>query len=214
LSGTGSPSSGNITTMAYYNVGSPVNISTLATYTAVPTGVVSISGNVVTATGVGSTTITATYEGKTAPTTVTVNVSDCTPPCISADLSSFSLKIKEGSSWNEYLGGFSPNDYSYNVMTTKNASHFKFTVDAEWEGDATLYYNWYRGAQCGDSWLTGESGYSELPSTWRPITSGGTYPTNTSDRPVCNKGGNVLFIKVTNAGDTKIYKVYVDRPNP
>jgi hypothetical protein len=147
---------------------------------------------------------------------VTLNAEPCL--CISADLSSFSLEIQEGSSWNEYLGDvypFDPSTTVYNVMATKNASHFRFTVDAECEGETSLYYNWYRGISCTDDWLTGESGYSDPPSTWISITSGGTYPIDTSDRPVCNKGGNVLFIKVTNVGSSdKIYKVYVDRPNP
>ena len=133
--------------------------------------------------------------------------------CESADLSSFSLEIKEGGSWNEYLGDIYPfesGQKEYSVMTAKNASYFRFTVTAECESSSTLEYNWYRDLQCGDSWLTGESGYSDPPLTWIPITSGGTYPTDTSDRPVCKKGSNVLFIKVTNAGNTEIYKVYVE----
>ena len=141
---------------------------------------------------------------------VTLNAEPCL--CISADLSIFSLEIKEGSTWNEYLGAFDPDTIEYSVVTEGNASHFRFTATAECADDATLKYNWYRGAQCGDSWLTGESGYSDPPSTWISITSGGTYPIDTSDRPVCNKGGNVLFVKVTNGLDEKIYKVYVDRP--
>jgi hypothetical protein len=132
--------------------------------------------------------------------------------CLSADLSIFSLEIKEGSTWYEYLGAFDPDITEYYVITEGNASHFRFTATAECVDDAVLEYNWYRGLQCGDSWLTGESGYSEPPPSWISITSGGTYPTDTSDRPVCNKGGNVLFVKVTNGLDEKIYKVYVDRP--
>ena len=132
--------------------------------------------------------------------------------CISTDLSGFSLEVKEGSTWIEYLGGFDPDDTEYDVLTENFASHFRFTVDAECPDDAVLEYNWYRGAQCGDSWLTGESGYTEPPSTWISITSGGIYPADVSDQPVCNKGGNVLFVKVTNDTVYKIYKVYVDRP--
>jgi hypothetical protein len=212
LTGTGLPDSGTIVTTAHYSDATSA-VVTPDFYDGY-SGIISVNATtgVVSSLAVGSTTITVHYEDKTATVDVTVN--DCTPPCESTKLEYFSLEIKESSSWNEYLGGFTPNVTTYSVMATKNASHFRFTVDAECEGDATLYYNWYRGAQCGDNWLTGESGYSGPPSTWIPITSGGTYPTNTSDRSVCNKGGNRLFIKVTNAGNTEIYKVYVDRPNP
>jgi hypothetical protein len=141
---------------------------------------------------------------------VTLNAEPCL--CIGTDLSIFSLEIKEGSTWHEYLGAFDPDTTVYHVVTAGNASHFRFTATAECADDAVLEYNWYRGAQCGDSWLTGEIGYSDPPSTWISITSGGTYPADTNDRPVCNKGGNVLFVKVTNGLDEKIYKVYVDRP--
>jgi len=147
--------------------------------------------------------------GLSASDTFNLIVVEC---CESADLSSFSLEIQEGSSWNEYLGDIYPfesGQKEYYVMTAKNASHFRFTVTTECENSSTLEYNWYRG-QCGDSWLTGESGYSDPPLTWIPITSGGTYPTDTNDRSVCHKGGNVLFIKVTNAVNTEIYKVYVE----
>ncbi len=212
--GTGGTETGTIVTTAHYSDGSSM-VVTPNSYVIGNTNIVasvSAAGLVKSGSTTGSTTVTVTYEGKTA--IVTVNVTDCTPPCESTKLKYFSLEIQEGSSWNEYLGGFSPGVTTYSVMATKNASHFRFTVDAECEGDAKLYYNWYRGISCTDDWLTGESGYSETPPSWIPITSGGTYPTSTSDRPVCNKGGNVLFIKVTNAGNTKIYKVYVDRPNP
>jgi len=145
---------------------------------------------------------------------VTLYAEPC-EPCESTDLSFFSLEVKEGGSWTEYLGDFDPSTLVYNVMTTNFAEHFVFTVDAECVEEASLYYNWYRGISCTDNWLTGESGNTgELPS-WIPITSGGTYPTAQSDRPICNKGGNILFIKVTNTGSAdKIYQVNVDKPNP
>ena len=181
--------------------------------------IASVVGLDVTGNSVGDTNIVVSYtdgdKTVTATQKVPVEVEDCTPTCVSADLEFFSLKIKEGSIWNEYLSGFVSDDYEYSVTTTNFAEHFKFTIDAECEGEASLYYNWYRGISCTDDWLTGEAGYSDPPLNWIPITSGGTYPTAQKDRPVCNKGGNVLFIKVTNVGSPdKIYKVEVDRPNP
>jgi len=162
-------------------------------------------------------TLTVTGDCGSVEVTTTVDI-DYTPcePCESTDLSFFSLEIKEGSSWTEYLEDFDPSQIVYVVLTTNFAEHFRFTVDAECVEEASLYYNWYRGISCTDDWLTGESGYTGLPPTsWIPITSGGTYPTAQKDRPVCNKGGNVLFVKVTNAGSPdKIYQVNVDRPNP
>ena len=184
-----------------------------------PTGmsIISSTGEITWATACGDAGTYSDIEvtitdacGLSASDTFDLIVVEC---CENADLSSFSLEIKEGSSWNEYLGDIYPfesGQKEYYVMTAKNAGHFKFTVTAECESSSTLEYNWYRDLQCGDSWLTGESGYSDPPLTWIPITSGGTYPTDTDDRLVCHKGGNVLFIKVTNAVNTEIYKVYVE----
>ena len=210
--------------IAYYTCDAP-DVTLLLSdcnYVSENSSIASVSGLNVTGNSVGNTNIVVSYTdgGKTVTATqkVPVKVEDCSPPCVSTDLSFFSLKVKEGSIWTEYLGSvypFNPSKTVYTVTTTNFAEHFKFTVDAKCEGDAKLYYNWYRGISCTDDWLTGESGYPGSPPSWIPITSGGTYPTAQKDRPVCNKGGNVLFIKVTNAGSPdKIYKVYVDRPNP
>ncbi len=148
----------------------------------------------------------------TASFKVTLDAEDCI--CESAKLSYFSLEINEGSNWNEYLATFDPDINEYTVSSKKNASHFRFTVNAECPNDVTLQYNWYRGDQCGGTWLTGESGYTGNPPTaWRTINSGGTYPTDTNDRPVCQHGGNALFVKVTNGTEVVIYKVNVNRSN-
>ena len=146
-------------------------------------------------------------------TTVNIDYEPC-EPCISTDLSFFSLEVKEGSSWTEYLGSvypFNPSTTVYHVTTTNFAEHFRFTVDAACEGEASLSYNWFRGESCTNDWITGEIGYLNR-TEWIEIDSGGTYPTAQKDRPVCNKGGNVLLIKVTNGENSNTYKVYVDRP--
>jgi len=85
LTGTGSPDSGTITTTAYYSDGSSATV-TPDSYTPNPSGVVSVSGNVVTpdagAEDGETTTITVSYEedGITETATVDVTVTDCTLP--------------------------------------------------------------------------------------------------------------------------------------
>ena len=145
--------------------------------------------------------------------TVTVEVTDgCDPvqgsfkvtlysepcePCISANLLSFEFKVKlpsDGSSWEnwtEYLASkFSPTDYGYTITTYHNGGpKYGFRVTAECEDNTKIWFNWYRGEQCGDSWLS---------TDWILIDSGGIYPAGNYENSLCNQGGNILQIKVKN----------------
>jgi len=214
--GTGGTETGTIVTTAHYSDGSSM-VVTPNSYVIGNTNIVasvSAAGLVKSGSTTGSTTVTVTYEGKTA--IVTVNVTDCTPPapCVSADLLNIEFKVKlpsNGSSWEnwtEYLAGkFSPTTYNYDITTFHNGGpKYGFRVTAECEDNTKIWFNWYRGDQCGATWLSGNE------NTWIPITSGGIYPAGNYENSLCNQGGNILKIRVINDnGASKIYTVNINR---
>ena len=135
LTGTGSPDSGTITTTAYYSDGSSATV-TPDSYTPNPSGVVSVSGNVVTpdagAEDGETTTITVSYEedGITETATVDVTVTDCT----SYYTLTMAVDPTGGGTTNPAVGSHTYPENEVVTLTATPALGYHFV---EWTGDAS-----------------------------------------------------------------------------
>ena len=145
--------------------------------------------------------------------------------CLIPELSDLSFKIKLQGVWTEFITAFSPNITSYDIYTdTSGAPKFEF-IGTSGCDTLKLEFNWYRGYNCGNSWLvndplTAEIWYDaehdetlNIPG-WREIVSEGVYPSN-NENTLCTHGGNILLIKVTasDGSSSKIYRVDIYRSN-
>jgi len=199
-------------------------------FSSTTSGILTFAGSNYTAAAVGSTDITVAYTpdveecGSADPVDagVKVTVERC---CLIPELSDLSFKVKIQGVWTEFITAFSPNITSYDIYTdTSGAPKFEF-IGTSGCDTLKLEFNWYRGYNCGNSWLvndplTAETWYDaehdetlNIPG-WREIVSEGVYPSN-NENTLCTHGGNILLIKVTasDGSSSKIYRVDIYRSN-
>ena len=175
----------------------------------------------------GTYTINATYEDECEKTVssglVDITFEDCCPVAILDDLE-FRVKLSSDGSdfenWTDMFGYsanpiFNSNTFDYDITTGESGSP-KFGFRATGCDTLTLEYNWYRGESCTGEWLTGEVDASpnplDDPPSWRPIVSAGIYPVLDKENNLCNKGGNILKIKVTTTSLLEeVYTIVINR---
>jgi hypothetical protein len=118
---------------------------------------------------------------------------------------------------------FDPGTSYYDINTGEHGTpKFGFkVVDAC--GTLDLKYNWYRGDNCTADWLEYDNNTDNwytlsdgrVVPGWRDISIGGIYPILNSENSLCNKGGNILVIKVTgDTGNVQIYRIDINRVVP
>ena len=181
-------------------------------------------------------TIDVTYTDECEETvdgSVDVSFEDCTPPCESAELWSLVIITNHPTQYPlEYIDLVLAEETYDEIVVGQNVNHIWIKVSAECGDVTTIEFNYYRGGdpQCGGTWY---SGYAEEnpnplsdPLEWLSTSPADTDPKqtlksddvdwfpnygNTPGLFICNNGGNILKIKVTNGVVEKVYTVLIDR---
>ncbi len=141
--------------------------------------------------------------------------------CLSAALDVLDLKTnKSDHSINLVLA-----EASFDSIVVPNgANHLWLKVSRECEDSTTIHYNYYDGSTCGAYWES-DPGTKPVypnplddPPAWLPISVASDdewWPNNgsTPGISICQNGGNILKIKITNtySFETKVYTVVLNR---
>lgn len=112
------------------------------------------------------------------------------------------------------------------ILVPTGANHLWIKVSRECEDSTIIEYNYYDGPTCGAYWESEPGNKPVYPDPlddhpgWLPITiaSDDEWWPNNGNHPgisICQNGGNILKIKITNtiSNEPKVYTVVINRGN-